>query len=90
MIDQPTSYYMARIFPGDTRIRLAGYQQYPLSRGSSGVVLVRRKVGEPCDFLHSASCKTRLQRARFSKAAKDYAKLTYYQKQRWKLRFEVV
>jgi hypothetical protein len=81
---------MARIYPGVLRIRLSSFAVYPISKGTAGVVLVRRKIGEPCDFQHSASCKTRLQRLRFSKAAKDYSKLTYYQKQYWNKKIEPV
>jgi len=66
------------------------YALYNSSIGRHANVTVRRKVGEPCDTLHAHSQKVRLQRNRFSKAAKDYAGLTYHQKRAWRQRIEFI
>ena len=79
---------MARVTLGEHGERPTGFQFYGQNIGSAEHVSVRRKVGEPCDTLHPSSKLTRVQRLRFSKAAKDWATLSYFQKRSWRQRLE--
>lgn len=84
------SRLMATVIKGDRAVHEATYSCYPLAIGGHTNVVVRRKVPEPGCTLHPSSRSTRLQRNRFSKAAKDWAALTYPQKKAWRQRWEYV
>ena len=81
---------MARVYPGERRLRESSFALYAQPAGTADTVFVRRKVGEPCDYQHAASRKTQLQRLRFAKAAKDYAKLSFWQKKGWDKKLEFI
>ncbi|GAI70251.1 unnamed protein product, partial [marine sediment metagenome] len=75
---------MARVEIGEYRAQDAHYGFYRDNLPSGDVIIVRRKVGEPTDYLHPNSRKVRLQRLNFGLASTHYSHLTPIQKKELK------
>jgi len=71
---------MARVEIGEYRAQDAHYGFYRDDLPSGDVILIRRKVGEPTDYLHPNSRKVRQQRLNFGLASTHYSHLTPIQK----------
>ncbi len=71
---------MVKVNVGEYRPQDAHYGLYQLATESGDIVIVRRKVGEPTDYLHPNSRKVRLQRRNFGLASTHYSHLTPIQK----------
>ncbi|MBA7708664.1 hypothetical protein ES703_117567 [subsurface metagenome] len=81
---------MARVEIGEYRAQDAHYGFYRDDLPSGDVILIRRKVGEPTDYLHPNSRKVRLQRLNFGLASTHYSHLTPIQKKELKYVVEEV
>ena len=81
---------MAVIYLGRLREQTRHYGFYKQASPTGDITVVRRKVGEPVDFMHISSRKVRLQREFFSQASKHYATLTPMQRLKQKYRAEEV
>lgn len=79
---------MARIYPGTKRIQITSFAFYGQDFAGEETILVRRKVGEPCDYQHSNNRRLKLQRLRMANASKAYAKLNWFERQYWHKRYE--
>ena len=75
---------MARVEIGRYRPQDAHYGFYRDDLPSGDVILIRRKVGEPTDYLHPNSRKARQQRLNFGLASTHYSHLTPIQKRELK------
>jgi len=73
-------FNMARVEIGEYRAQDAHYGFYRDDLPSGDVILIRRKVGEPTDYLHPNSRKVRQQRRNFGLASIHYSHLTPIQK----------
>ena len=71
---------MARVEIGEYRAQDAHYGFYRDDLPSGDVILIRRKVGDPTDYLHPNSRKVRQQRLNFGLASIHYSHLTPIQK----------
>jgi len=71
---------MAKVDIGAYREQDAHYGLYQLAIESGDIVIVRRKVGEPTDYLHPNSRQVRQQRYNFGLASTHYSHLTPIQK----------
>jgi len=71
---------MATVKIGYIREQLAHYGLHRQSLGRAEPMFIRRKVGEPTDYMHSNSRKVKRQREIFGQASKLYARLTPSQK----------
>ena len=71
---------MVRVIAGEYRPQDAHYGFYRDDLPSGDVILIRRKVGEPTDYLHPNSRKVRQQRLNFGLASTHYSHLTPIQK----------
>ncbi len=71
---------MARVEIGQYRAQDAHYGFYRDDLPSGDVIIIRRKVGEPTDYLHPNSRKVRQQRLNFGLASTHYSHLTPIQK----------
>jgi len=81
---------MAKVEIGAYREQDAHYGLYQLPTESGNIVIVRRKVGEPTDYLHPNSRQVRQQRKNFGLASTHYSHLTPIQKREYRLTTEVV
>ena len=73
-------FIMVRVNVGQHRAQDAHYGFYKDDLPSGDIIVIRRKVGEPTDFLHPNSRKVRLHRQNFALASKHYSHLTSIQK----------
>jgi len=73
-----------------SREQAAHFGLYRTSVGGSQSIFVRRKCGEPTDYMHTKSRKLQQQRANMSVASKDYARLSPSQKAETRHQFEEV
>ncbi|MBA7605845.1 hypothetical protein ES703_12980 [subsurface metagenome] len=69
---------------GEYRPQDAHYGFYRDNLPSGDVIIIRRKVGEPTDYLHPNSRKVRQQRLNFGLASTHYSHLTPIQKKELK------
>jgi len=73
-------FIMARVEVKILREQAAHFGLYRTSAGGDASIIVRRKVGEPTDYLHSKSRKLIRQRENLALASQHYASLTPGQK----------
>lgn len=73
---------MARVEITEFRAQYAHFGFYRTSAGGDQDIFVRRKVGEPTDYMHLKSKRVQEQRARMATASRHYASLTPTQKAR--------
>ncbi len=73
-------FIMVRVNIGKYRAQDAHYGFYKDNLPSGDIIVIRRKVGEPTDFLHPNSRKVRLHRQNFALASQHYSHLTSIQK----------
>lgn len=80
---------MATVKIGKPRVGHKLFGFYRTRVGGDESIVVRRKMGEPTDVMHSASKEVQDQRRRFGIASTHYAGLTPRQKRdsRWQMRF---
>ncbi len=71
---------MATVLPGQFREQLAHFGLYRTSAGGDESIVVRRKVGEPTDYMHINSRKLKIQRHNLALASQHYAHLSPSQK----------
>ncbi len=71
---------MATVKRGIQREQAAHFGLYRTSAGGDESIIVRRKVGEPTDFMHATSRKVKRQREYLTLASQHYAHLTPSQK----------
>ena len=71
---------MATVVPGQFREQLAHFGLYRTSAGGDESIIVRRKVGEPTDYMHPTSRKLKIQRQNLALASQHYAHLSPSQK----------
>jgi len=71
---------MARVYIEEPREQSAHFGLYRTSAGGDDTIFVRRKVGEPTDYLHTKSRKLAKQRTNLTLASQHYASLTPSQK----------
>lgn len=71
---------MARVTPGKSREQETHFGLYRTGAGGDQAIIVRRKVGEPTDYLHPTNKKLALQRALMGLASQHYSHLTPTQK----------
>ncbi len=83
-------FNMAKVEIGEYRAQDAHYGLYQLATESGDIVIVRRKVGEPTDYLHPNSPKVKRQRENFGLASTHYSHLTPIQKMENRLNTELV
>ncbi|MBA7531806.1 hypothetical protein ES705_24027 [subsurface metagenome] len=81
---------MARVEIGEYRAQDAHYGFYRDDLPSGDVILIRRKVGDPTDYLHPNSRKVRQQRLNFGLASTHYSHLTPIQKKELKYVGEIM
>ena len=81
---------MARVEIEEIRIQYAHFGLYRTSAGGDESIIVRRKVGEPTDYMHTKSRKLARQRRYMALASQHYAKLTPSQKAITRHQFEIV
>ncbi len=81
---------MARVEIGEYRAQDAHYGFYRDDLPSGDVILIRRKVGDPTDYLHPNSRKVRQQRLNFGLASTHYSHLTPIQKRELRYVGEIV
>ncbi|GAI66657.1 unnamed protein product, partial [marine sediment metagenome] len=72
---------MARVYAVKKRIQPAHFGLYRTSTGGDESIIVRRKVGEPTDYMHTKSRKLARQRANLTVASQHYSHLTPSQRQ---------
>lgn len=63
------------------REQAAHFGLYRMSPGGNQAIFVRRKVGEPTDYMHTKSKKVKRQREVFGQASTHYSHLTSLQKE---------
>ncbi|MBA7586597.1 hypothetical protein ES708_28599 [subsurface metagenome] len=73
---------MARVEIKEFRPQHAHFGFYRTSAGGDQDIFIRRKVGEPTDYMHSKSVRVKDQRNRLATASRHYASLTPVQKAR--------
>lgn len=80
---------MAVVTVGEKRVGRGHFGFYRTSAGGDESIVVRRKIGEPVDYMHSDSKEVQDQRRRLTLASQRYAKLTPRQKRdsRLEMRF---
>jgi len=71
---------MARVDVIKKRIQASHFGLYRTSTGGDESIIVRRKVGEPTDYMHTKSRKLARQRANLTVASQHYSHLTPSQK----------
>lgn len=81
---------MATIKILEPRAQDAHFGLYRTSVGGVEGIFVRRKVGDPTDYMHTKSRKLQRQRRSFALASQNYARLTPSQKAITKHQFEFV
>lgn len=81
---------MATVKRGIAREQAAHFGLYRTSAGGQQFIIVRRKVGEPTDYLHATSKKLNRQRENLALASQHYAHLTPSQKAETRHQFEEV
>ena len=81
---------MARVEIKEPREQEAHFGLYRTSAGGDQGIIVRRKVGEPTDYMHTKSRKLKRQRDNFTLATQHYANLTPSQKAITRHQFEEV
>jgi len=81
---------MVKVNVGEYRPQDAHYGLYQLATESGDIVVVRRKVGEPTDYLHPNSRQVKQQRYNFGLASTHYSHLTPIQKRENRYNAEVV
>jgi hypothetical protein len=81
---------MVKVNIGKWRPQDAHYGFYQETIPSGDIVIVRRKVGEPTDYLHPNSRKLRIHRRNFGLASTHYSHLTPIQKKELKYVGEIV
>lgn len=72
------------------RQQAAHFGLYRTSAGGDESIIVRRKIGEPTDYMHTTSKKLRRQREALGQAATHYSHLTSLQKEDLKHHIEEV
>jgi len=83
-------FNMVRVIVGEYRAQDAHYGFYRDDLPSGDVIIIRRKVGEPTDYLHPNSRKVRQQRLNFGLASTHYSHLTPIQKRELRYVGEIV
>ena len=73
-------FIMVRVIIGKYRPQDAHYGLYKDNLPSGDIIVIRRKVGEPTDYVHPNSRKVTLHRQNFALASKHYSHLTSIQK----------
>lgn len=81
---------MATVIKGQSRIAPKHFGLYRTRVGGDESIIVRRKIGEPADVMHSASMPVKDQRRRFKIASQHYASLTPVQKAESKLQVRFI
>jgi len=81
---------MARVYIEKLREQESHFGLYKTSAGGDEAIIVRRKVGEPTDYMHPTSRTLRRQRENFALASQHYAHLTSTQKANTRHQFEEV
>jgi len=81
---------MARVNVKKLREQAAHFGLYRQGLGSGDIMIIRRKVGEPTDYMHTKSRKVKQQREDLALASRHYANLTPTQKGFTRHQFEEV
>lgn len=81
---------MARVEIKEPRAQDAHFGLYRTSAGGDEGIIVRRKVGDPTDTMHTKSRKLARTRANLALASQHYAKLTPSQKAITRRQFEIM
>jgi len=81
---------MARVYILQPREQAAHFGLYRTSPDGEETIFVRRKVGEPTDYMHTKSRKLKTQRDNLTLASQHYASLTPGQKAITRHQFEEV
>jgi len=75
---------MAKVEIVEYREQYAHFGFYKQGAGGDEILLIRRKVGDPTDYMHSHSKAVQRQREIFSQASIHYSHLTPTQKAEWR------
>lgn len=78
---------MATVIPGEDHLAPKHFGLYRTHAGGDEPIIVRRKIGEPRDVMHSKSRRVLIQRARFTEASQHYSSLNPIQK--WLSRYQM-
>jgi len=81
---------MATVIVGQKREQPSTFSLYRTSAGGDESIIVRRKIGEPTDFIHGNSRKLKLQRYYLTLASQHYARLSPNQKAQTRHQFEEI
>jgi len=81
---------MARVEIKEPREQAAHFGLYRTSAGGDDAIIVRRKVADPTDYMHTRIRKLSRQRANFTLATQHYARLSPSQKAITRHQFEEV
>ena len=81
---------MARVEILKPREQEGHFGLYRASAGGDQAIIIRRKVGEPTDYMHTKSRAVRRQREIFAQASQHYSHLTSTQKAWTRRQFEEV
>lgn len=84
------SFIMARVTIEQLETRYAHYGLYNTWVGGGDPIVVRRKCGEPTDYIHASSRKLLYQRERLAVASRHWANLTPSQKAFYRRRMAFV
>ncbi|GAH22321.1 unnamed protein product [marine sediment metagenome] len=75
---------MAKVEIREYREQYAHFGFYKQGAGGDVILLIRRKVGDPTDYMHDHSKAVQRQREIFTQASQHYAHLTPTQKADWR------
>ncbi|GAI71055.1 unnamed protein product, partial [marine sediment metagenome] len=78
------SFIMARVYIKEPREQEGHFGLYRTSAGGDESIIVRRKVGEPTDYLHTKSRKLARQREILALASQHWSHLSPSQKADWR------